>query len=207
MFKSYVKALLIEEAKVIVVVADHDRDENIGHAEPFPHKRWCMLGQHLPFGEIDEEVELRLIDVVPQDEVPDIEAHAYRAPQCESCGLGPACFPDCVVQAYESKTVPVIIGIAKQMLEAWLLAQPDVIASVLWEPLSDEDRARCETPEAIPHPKHEIVHRYNGYEDLSQQQAKRIGEHSEFSAAIIETRCPSFARFTADIRVLLTIDN
>lgn len=204
MFKSYVKALLIEEAKVIVVVADHDGDEEIGHAEPFPHKRWCILGKNLPF---DEKVELRLIDTVPKVEEPDVEVYDYRALQCERCGLGPACFPNCVVQAYEAETVPVIIGIAKQMLEAWLLAQPDVIASVLWQPLSDEDRARCETPEAIPHPKREIVHRYNGYEDLSQQQAKQIGEHSEFSAAIIETRCPSFARFAADIRVLLAIDD
>ncbi len=210
-FKSYVKALLIKEAKVIVVVVDHDRDEDIGHAEPLPHKRWCILGQNLPF---DEKSKLRLVDTAPPsdeadevDEVDDAdeETPERRAPLCHARNLGPACFPDCVVEIYEAGTVPVVIGIAKQMLEAWLLAQPDVVVSVLWEPLSEEDRLRCETPETIPHPKNEIIHRYNGGGDLSRQQAEHIGGHPDFSAAVIEARCPSFARFAEDIRILLVV--
>ncbi len=203
MFKSYIKALLIDGANVIIVVVDHDDDEDIGHAEPFPHKRWCILGQNLPF---DEKSELRLIDTAPPSDEADDEADEEpperRAPLCHDCSLGPACFPECVVESYEAGTVPVVIGIAKQMLEAWLLAQPDVVASVLWEPLSEEDRSRCTTPETIYNPKNEIIHRYNGGGDLSEQQAKEIGEHPAFSAAAIEARCPSFARFSADLRVL-----
>ncbi len=135
MFQSYVKSLVIAGAEVIVVVADHDADEDIGHAEPFPHKRWCMLGQHVPF---DTQPHLCLIDA------------ARRAVMCQDHRLGPPCFPDCVTDVYKPDQLLVIIGIAKQMLEAWLLAQPDVVETVLWARLSAQDRARCQTPEAIP---------------------------------------------------------
>jgi hypothetical protein len=202
MFKSYVKALLIEGAEVIVIVADHDADEDIGHQELFPHKRWCMLGRNLPF---NERPDLRLVDTAPQPDEAGAEPAQQRVPLCEARGLGMDCFPDCVVAAYEDGIVPVIIGIARQMLEAWLLAQPEVVEAVLWEPLSDEDRARCEEPEKIPHPKNEIIRRYNGGGDLSGQQAEDIGGHPEFSAAVIEARCPSFARFAEDVRILLVV--
>jgi hypothetical protein len=195
MFKSYIEALLIEGAEAIVIVADHDADEDIGHQEPFPHKRWCMLGRNLPF---DEKPDLRLVDTAPQPGETETEPAQQRASLCEARGLGPDCFPDCVVDAYEEEAVPVIIGIAKQMLEAWLLAQPEVVEAVLWDPLSEE-------PEEIPHPKNEIIHRYNGGGDLSRQQAEHIGEHPDFSAAVIEARCPSFARFAEDVRILLVV--
>jgi hypothetical protein len=100
--------------------------------------------------------------------------------------------------ATDEDTIPVIIGIA-------VLAQPDVLESVLWDPLSPQDRARCGDPESIPHPKNEIVRRYNGGDDLSRQQAQEIAEHLDFQAIVIEQTCPSFARFAQDIRVLIAM--
>lgn len=96
-----------------------------------------------------------------------------------------------------------IIGIAVQMLEAWLLAQPHIVDSVLWDPpLSPEERTRCTEPEQICHPKNEIIRRHNGGSDLSQKQARQIGEHEDFSPEPIAERCPGFARFAQDVSVL-----
>lgn len=196
MLKSYVKSLLIDEAKAVIIVADHDSDDDIGHDDPFPHKRWCSVGKNLPF---EERPQLRLIDCA------ELETEDSRAQLCSECDLVPGCLPDCLADAYETGTVPVIVGIAKQMLEAWLLAQPDVVETVLWERLSDEDRERCEDPEAIPHPKKEIIRRYNGGGDLSQLQAERIGRNPVFSAQVIRAICESFERFVQDVTVLLPI--
>lgn len=199
MFKSYVKALLIDKAEVIIIVADHDADEDIGHDKPFPYKRWCLLGGNLPF---DERPQLRLVDGVHQPEGANMNVAERRAPLCNAYNLGWGCLSDCVEDVYETETVPVIIGIAKQMLEAWLLAQPKVVETVLREPLSEGDRARCAVPEEILHPKNEIIHCYNDDRDLSRSQAEVIGKHPDFSAAVIEKLCPSFARFAEDVHML-----
>ena len=200
MFKSYIQALLIAGAEVIVVVADHDNDEDIGQVAPLSHKRWCLLARNLPFDALPaDSPALQVIDCSASAAAPG------RAQVCHDCHLGPACFPQCISAAYQPEYTPVVIGIAKQMLEAWLLAQPEVIASALWEPLSEEDVVLCETPEAIAHPKNAVVRRYNGGGDLSQNQAETIGQHPAFSAAVIEARCPSFARFAEDIRALVVM--
>jgi len=195
-FQSYIQALLIEGAEVIIVVADHDNDEDIGQATPLPHKRWCILGQHLPF---EIRSDLRLVDRSLS------EAASGRAQVCSDCHLGPDCFPQCISEHYQAGTLPVVIGIARQMLEAWLLAQPEIVESVLWEALTEDERARCVMPEAIAHPKNEIIRRHNGGSDLSQSQADEIGRHRTFNAAAIEARCPSFARFAEDVRVLVVM--
>jgi hypothetical protein len=194
MLKSYVKLLLIDEAKAVIIVVDHDSDDDIGHDEPFPHKRWCLVGKNLP---LDERPQLRLVDCA------ELDTEDLRGPLCNECSLAPDCFPDCLTDAYEASTVPVIIGIARQMLEAWLLAQPEVVETVLWDHLSDEDRKRCEDPESIRHPKKEIIRRYNGGGDLSQRQAERISQNPDFSAEAIRDACQSFERFAQDVYVLL----
>lgn len=194
MLKSYVESLLIKDAEAIVIVADQDEDDDIGHQDPFPHKRWCILGKNLPFV---QKPQLRLIDRA------ELETSESRAELCDNCDLGPDCFPDCVAHDCDPGTVPVIVGIAKQMLEAWLLAQPDVVEAVLWEPLSNEDRKRCEDPESIRHPKKEVIRPYNGGVDLSQRQAELIGQNLDFSAEAIRDACQSFERFAQDVHVLL----
>lgn len=196
MLRSYVKSLLIDEVQAIVIVADRDRDHSLGHGRTIAHKRWCILGENLPF---DERPRLRLIDRTAA------EAQVSRGQQCDACNLAPICFPDCVSDTYEADTVPVIIGIAKEMLEAWLLAQPEVVETVLWESLCEDDRSRCEDPESIPDPKKEIIRRYNGGGDLSQQQARCIAENPDFSAQAIRPICGSFERLAQDVGILVLI--
>lgn len=194
MFRSYVQALLIDGAEAIVVAADHDADEDLGQGTPFPYKRWCILARNLPF---DREGALRLIDAA---QLEDQEGPAHRSSLCAGRGLDG--LSGRVIEAYDQDTVPVIVGIAVQMLEGWLLALPHVVESVLWDRLSDCDRARCVDPEAIHDPKSEIVRRCNGGDDLSRQQARQVAGHADFRAAVIEMRCPSFARFAQDVRAL-----
>ena len=194
MLRSYVKLLLIDQAEAVIIVVDRDSDDDFGHNDPFPHKRWCILGMNLPF---EERPQLRLIDRARLD------TEDLRGQLCRERSLAPDCFPDCLTDAYEAGTVPVIIGIAREMLDGWLLAQPHVVETVLWERLSEEDRMRCEDPESIRHPKKEITRRYNGGGDLSRQQAEDIAQHPDFSADAIRDVCRSFEHFTQDVHVLL----
>lgn len=183
MLKSYTIALLIQGADAVVIVVDNDR-------EPL-HKRWCLLGRNLPFEYPQRRIEW--VDVSGQ------------AAQCSNLYLTLDSLLDRILSTHQAGAVPIVIGVAVQMLEAWLLAQPEVVENVLWDSLSSQDRNRCVTPEAIPHPKNEIIHPHNGGDDLSQGQARQVGEYPGFSPEPIEAACPSFARFAADIRVLATI--
>jgi hypothetical protein len=180
MFKSYVIALLIEGVDAIVVVVDNDCDDP-------PYKRWCLLARNLP----SDERPIRLIDV------------SDLAKYCKDIHLALGILEEHLSKAYQEDTIPVIIGVAVQMLEAWLLARPHVVESVLWDPLAPVERTRCIEPEQIRHPKNEIIHRHNGGSDLSQEQARQIGIHPDFTPGPIETACPSFARFAADIHILV----
>jgi hypothetical protein len=183
MFKSYVIALLIERADAIVVVVDNDR------IEPPYTKRWWLLGRRLPF----EGYPVRLVDAS------DVIA------QCKQAHLELDDLEQYILKVRQEGIVPVIIGVAVQMLEAWLLAQPEVAENVLWEAITPARRALCMSPEQISHPKNEIIHPHNGGSDLTQTQARQIGGHPGFAPEPIEAACPSFARFAADIRILSTL--
>jgi len=176
-FKSYVIALLIEGVDAIVVVVDNDSDDPA-------YRRWCLLGRNLPF----DGYPIQLVDVS------DLAAY------CDQVHLALDILGEHKV--HQENATPVVIGVAVEMLEAWLLAQPHVVESALWERIPPEKRARCNTPEQITHPKNEVIHPHNGGGDLSQEQARQIGEHPDFLPEPIETACPSFARFAEDVRVL-----
>jgi len=181
MFKSYIIALLIEDAHAIIVVVDNDGDQP-------PGRRWCLLARNLPF----DGYAIQLVDV------------SDLAARCDEMGLALNLLAERITNVHREGSVPVMIGVAVEMLEAWLLAQPHIVESVLWEPLSDEERARCAAPEQIAHPKNEMVRPHNGRSGLSQAQAKQIAAHPEFAPRPIEGACPSFARFADDVRVLST---
>lgn len=176
-FKGYVIGLLIEEKlDAIIVVVDNDR-------EPL-YKRWCILGGNLPF----EGYPVRLVDAS------DWAALCKQA-QRQDIPTGYIC------KSRQAGVVPVVIGVAVEMLEAWLLAQPDVVEGVLWDsPILPERRARCAAPERILNPKDEIICPHNGGSGLSRKQAQRIGQG--LAPGPIEAACPSFARFANDVRIL-----
>jgi len=183
MFKFYITTLLIKEVDAIVVVVDNDGQE------PKYAKRWCLLSRKLPF----DRYPIRLVDV------------SDLAGRCDEIHLALDVFKEHVTQVYQQGTTPVIIGVAVQMLEAWLLAQPHIVQGVLWEPISPKNRARCSNPEQIAHPKNEIIRPHNGGGDLSQRQAEQIGTHLEFAPGPIARACPSFARFARDVHILSTM--
>jgi len=179
MFRSYVIALLIEGVDAIVVVVDNDRDDPA-------YKRWCLLGRNLPF----DGRPIRLIDV------------SDLAQYCEDEHLALNVLEEHLSKAHQDGTIPVIVGIAVQMLEAWLLAQPHIVESVIWESITQDRHAQCSNPEQITHPKKEIIRPHNGGSDLNQKQARQIGEHEDFNPEPIAERCPGFARFAQDVSVL-----
>lgn len=178
-FKSYVIALLIEGVDAIVVVVDNDSDDPA-------YRRWCLLGRNLPF----DGYPIQLVDVS------DLAAY------CDQVHLALDILGERIAKVHQENATPVVIGVAVEMLEAWLLAQPHVVESALWERIPPEKRAWCNTPEQITHPKNEVIRPHNGGGDLSQEQARQIGEHPDFCPEPIETACPSFARFAEDVRVL-----
>lgn len=178
-FKSYIIALLIEGVDAIVVVVDNDSDDPT-------YRRWCLLGRSLPFN----GYPIQLVDVS------DLAEH------CDQIYLAMGILEERIGKAYQEGSIPVIIGVAVEMLEAWLLAQPHIVESVLWEPIPLERRTQCDNPEQIVHPKKEIIRPNNGGNDLSREQARQIAKHPDFSPGPVETACPSFARFAEDVRVL-----
>ncbi len=178
MFKSYIIALLIQDAHAIIVVVDNDGDQP-------PGRRWCLLGRNLPF----DGYAIQLIDV------------SDLAAGCGEMGLALNILAERIATVHREGSVPVIIGVAVEMLEAWLLARPHIVESVLWEPFTDEERTRCAAPEQITHPK-KIIRRHNRGSDLGQAQARQIGLHPEFAPQPIREVCPSFARFADDVRAL-----
>jgi len=182
MFKGYVIALLIEKVDAIIVVVDNDCDHPA-------YRRWCLLGQNLPLN----SYPIRLVDV------------SNLAKHCDQIHLALDTLGERIIRVYKEGVIPVIIGVAVEMLEAWLLAQPHVVESVLWEPIPPQERARCAHPEQILHPKNEIIVPHNGGSGLSREQACQIGAHPGFGPDPVEAACPSFARFAQDVRVLISL--
>ena len=183
-FKSYVIALLIKEVDAIIVLVDNDSNDPA-------YKRWCLLGRNLPF----DGHRIQLIDV------------SDMAEHCDQVHLTLSIRERHIAQVRQPGTTPVIIGVAVEMLEAWLLAQPHVVESVLWEEIPPEKRAQCNHPEQITHPKNEMIRPHNGGGGLSQKQAREIGEHPDFFPEPIEAVCPSFARFAQGVRTLIPSAN
>lgn len=102
--------------------------------------------------------------------------------------------PASVRQAFESRFVenyrfPVISVIAVQEMEAWLIADPRALQSVL-----GVDK-RFASPERVRHPKAELIRLFPRREAYTPQMAARIAEGAD--VRVLERVCPSFARFRA----------
>lgn len=177
--KSYITALIIENVDAIVIVVDND-----GETSP---KRWCQIASNLPYYE-----PVSVLDACGRAE----DARRVNM-QAEIQSI-----IDHILLHKSEGRIPMVIGVAVQMLEAWLLAQPEIVSTVLWEPFTPDELAQCEYPERIAHPKNELIKNNNGGSDLSQKQARAIGQHENFSPVDIESRCPSFGLFAADVRAL-----
>jgi hypothetical protein len=177
--KSYIISLIIKGVDAIVIVVDND-------GETLP-KRWCQIASNLPYYE-----PISVLDTCGRAG----DAHQVNM-QTEIHAV-----IDHILAQKGQGRIPIVIGVAVEMLEAWLLAQPEIVATVLWELFTPDELARCEHPEMITHPKNELIKNNNGGSDLSQKQARLIGQHANFSPVDIERRCPSFGLFVADVGAL-----
>ncbi len=99
----------------------------------------------------------------------------------------------------EGLSVPVIIGVAVQMLEAWLLACPETFERVFGYPL----RLRKE-PEDYAHPKSEVVIPYleknTEYRRLNEEKARELAQYADVE--VIRRKCKSFREYDSLLYVL-----
>jgi hypothetical protein len=86
---------------------------------------------------------------------------------------------------------PVTVVVAVQMMEAWLLADRDAVASVVG---SRVKLPEFNQPEKIRHPKQELTRLLSKAKiSYTSQQAARLADAAD--VRLIRERCPSFERF------------
>ncbi|MCL5044601.1 MAG: DUF4276 family protein [Deltaproteobacteria bacterium] len=90
-----------------------------------------------------------------------------------------------------SERIRVTVVVAVQMMEAWLLADRDAVASVVG---SRVKLPEFNQPEKIRHPKQELTRLLSKAKiSYTSQQAARLADAAD--VRLIRERCPSFERF------------
>ena len=114
----------------------------------------------------------------------------------------PTCFQLLQTITPQNLSRPVLVAVAVQMLEAWLIACSDAWKRVFGHPLPPLKKA----PEDYVHPKNEVVLPY-----LLEHTTRRwLDEKTAFDLAVesqseldsIKNLCPSFRRFDAALDVI-----
>ncbi len=97
-------------------------------------------------------------------------------------------------------SVPVIVGVAVQMLEAWLLACPETFERVFGYPLPSLKKS----PEDYHHPKNEVVipylQKHTDLRRLNEEKAQELARHADVEA--IKRKCNSFKEYDSLLDVL-----
>ena len=95
--------------------------------------------------------------------------------------------------------LPVIIGVAVQMLEAWLIACPETFERVFGYRLRLK-----KDPEDYAHPKNEVVipylEKHTDLRRLNEGKARELAQHAD--VAVIKRKCNSFREYDSLLDVL-----
>lgn len=99
-------------------------------------------------------------------------------------------------------TVSVVIGVAVEMLEAWLIACPEAFEAVFNHSLHSFLKSN-QLPESYPDPKRWVIipylHKYTAYQRLNREISQKIAQTEACQVEIIRQVCPSFEQFAGDL--------
>lgn len=99
-------------------------------------------------------------------------------------------------------SVPTVVAVAVEMLEAWLIACPDAWRRVFGHPLPRLDKE----PEHYLHPKNEVVVPYllkhTTYRRLNEEKAFDLAVEARSEIETIRQRCPSFRQYDQALEII-----
>ncbi len=114
----------------------------------------------------------------------------------------PACTEELRSLTMSDPGVPAVVGVAVEMLEAWLIACPEAWQRVFGRPLP----SLAKDPEQYLHPKNEVVVpfllRYTAHRWLNEELAFYLAVEMGREIETIKQRCPSFRQFDAALDVI-----
>ena len=114
----------------------------------------------------------------------------------------PACAEALRALTMPDADVPAVIGVAVEMLEAWLIACPDAWQRVFGRPLP----SLTKEPEQYLHPKNEVVVpfllRHTAHRWLNEELAFGLAVEMGREIETVKRRCPSFRQFDAALDVI-----
>lgn len=114
----------------------------------------------------------------------------------------PACTKELRSLTMSAPGVPAVVGVAVEMLEAWLIACPDAWQRVFGQPLP----SLAKDPEQYLHPKNEVVVpfllKYTAHRWLNEELAFDLAVEMGREMETVKQRCPSFRQFDVALDVI-----